>query len=92
MVPVRGVFRKSNPMHFHRVFHYFWRAKMFISLGGAHISVFLAHVPNDNAIFKDFGLGRAPAQFFKDSFGFSVLEAKSKGIFSLGTVFVGFPA
>ena len=88
----RGV-SKIEPYAFPSSFSLFLACEnVFISLGGVHISVFLAHVPNKNAIFMNLGLGRAPAQFFKDSFGFSVLEAKSRGIFSLGTVFVGFPA
>ena len=88
----RGV-SKIEPYAFPSSFSLFLACEnVLISLGGAHISVFLAHVPNKNAIFKDLGLGRAPAQFLKDSFGFPVLEAKSKGIFSLGTVFVGLPA
>ena len=78
----RGV-SKIEPYAFPSSFSLFLACEnVLISLGGAHISVFLAHVPNENAIFKDLGLGRAPAQFFKDSFGFSILEAESRFIFS----------
>ena len=61
----RGV-SKIEPYAFPSSFYLFFalRKCVFISFGGAHIFVFLAHVSNKNAISMDFGVGRAPAPFF----------------------------
>ena len=58
---------------------------MLISLDGAHIFVFSAQVSNENAIFMDFGVGRAPAPFFRISIDFELWRPS-------GAVFVGFHA
>ena len=57
---------------------------MFISLGGAHIFVFLAQVSNESAISMDFGVGRAPAPFFWICMDLELWKLT-------GAVLVGFP-